>query len=206
MRFIIDIDQTVSTGFVGASLKESVEYYQQLGITVPTTIATYFSLFQLPEVMQIHEALPGAVSAVQQLSRLGTIQYFTVRKGDNGATSEHIQNITKQWLAEHGFPSPSNVVFCRSMMHKLIKMHEMSMEEPLIFIDDRWHKAIEALHQLEEQGEEALHIAAFVKKHVSIVAFGTQMVPEHEDIHLMALPTWECIADVMARLQAPRGG
>ena len=204
MLSIIDIDQTLSTGFIGASFKESIDYYRTRGIAIPATVTTYLSLFQLPEVLQIHDALPGAVEGVQRLSQLGTLHYFTVRKDDNSATSKCIQAVTRRWLAEKHFPCPDNVVFCRSTMHKLVMMHELG-EAPIVFIDDRWQKALEALDQLETRNEEARQIAAFIRKHVTIIAFGARSVP-HRDIRLVALPTWEHIADVMAMLNIAQVG
>lgn len=202
MLFVLDIDQTLSTGFVGQNIKESIEYYRTRGIAIPTTVTTYFDLFQLPEVMQVHSILPGAVEGVQRLAELGEVHYFTVRKGEDHVTSKRIQDVTRRWLAEKRFPNPDHAVFCRSTMHKLIKMYEMNIEEPIIFIDDRWQQAIKALHQLEERGEEALQVAAFVRNFVTIVAFGALSVPESSDVCLVALPTWAHIADVMATLRA----
>jgi hypothetical protein len=200
MRFIIDIDQTLSTGFIGTSFEESIEYYQAQGLVIPATVATYLALFQLPEVMQIHEVLPGATEGATLLAEQGEIQYFTVRKGGDNATSERIQAVTRQWLRSHSFPSPENVVFCRSTMHKLVLMHNLGGEEPLVFIDDRWRKAIEALDDLEARDEESQNVAAFIRKHVTLVAFGAESVPARDDLHLMALSAWERIGDVMAVL------
>jgi hypothetical protein len=188
--FIVDIDQTISTGYAGNSLRESIEYYKQRGIVIPPDTTTYMQLFQLPEIMLIHEEIAGAREGVHYLLQSGEVKYFTVRKHQDQQTEKYIHNITKIWLLSKNFPNAENITFCRSTMHKLIQMHALGTQEEIIFIDDRWEKALEALNELDTRDEEARKIADFIRKQVTIVAFGAEQVPQREDIKLIALPSW----------------
>jgi hypothetical protein len=208
MLFAIDIDQTLATGFIGLTIKESIEHYQQLGVAIPVTVSTYLSLFQMPEVMKLHETLPRAAEGVTRLTELGTIRYFTVRKNDDNALNGCIQAITKQWLAEKQFPCPYEVLFCHSTLHKLVRMHELAKDtqESFVFIDDQWHKVLDALDLLEARGEDGQLLANFVRKQVTIVAFGADQVPERNDICLVALPSWAHIANLQIAVNIGQDG
>lgn len=197
MLFIIDIDQTIATGVDAPGFYAAVKHYRNLGIVIPETISDYHSLFQMPEVMRHHDPLPGAIEGVNYLAHVGRVEYYTVRKGTD---RQLIEETTQRWLTEKGFPNPGNVIFCRSVMHKLVTMHEREKDsqEPIIFIDDRYTQAIDAFAQIA--AGEYHHITDSLRGRLSIGAFGATIVPESSVIPLMALPSWTHVADLIATL------
>ena len=196
----IDIDQTISTGYKGESFQESLAYYQARGVTIPQTVRGYLELFQLPAVLRVHEVLPGAVAGVTTLARSGRISYFTVRKHSDAQVEAEIHAITRAWLGDHGFPSADQVIFCRSVMHKLVQLYEREKEstERLLLIDDRWQQALDALAQIA-QNEAYRYIATMLRERLTLVAFGASSLPERtEGLRVVALPDWNRIADLLS--------
>lgn len=193
MLFAIDIDQTISTGYAGKGLRESIAYYEAKGIKVPAHITKYPELFQLLDVLRLHDALPGAVAGVHELAKHGHIAYYTVRKHDDPQANQDIQGITRTWLAGHGFPCPNNVVFCRSVMHKLLRLHEED-EDALVLIDDHCDKAFTALGRLAHS-EDSQQIADDLSRRLTMITFGAP--PFHD---------WHCVIDLLAFIRRQQGG
>ncbi len=110
MLFIVDIDQTLSTGFIGASFNESIDYYRTRGIAIPATVTTYLNLFQLPGVMQIHDALPGEVSELR--TRPGKVTQSGETTSKNGRRMRHMSTCYRLFVAFGGeiFLSSSGLV------------------------------------------------------------------------------------------------
>jgi hypothetical protein len=203
MKIGVDVDQTISTGYVGNSFQESLAYYQAKAIAVPEHIEGYPQLFQLPDVLRVHEVLPGALAGVTTLARYGSISYFTVRKHQDAQVEREIQAITQNWLREHHFPCPDEVVFCRSIMQKLIRLYEREKEstDSLLLIDDRWSVALQALEQIT-QNADYRHIATMLCKRLTLVAFGASSLPENPTrLRVIALPDWSCLVDLLAFLE-----
>ncbi|HEU5382532.1 MAG TPA: hypothetical protein VFV38_44560, partial [Ktedonobacteraceae bacterium] len=75
--FFVDIDQTISTGYIGASLAESIVYYRDRGVAVPDGMESWPDLFQLPDVARQHEVLPGALIGAWRLAEHGELFYAT---------------------------------------------------------------------------------------------------------------------------------
>lgn len=180
MRIFVDIDQTISSGRVSSSLQESVRYYQNQGIVVPETVTCYPDLFQLPEVVCLHETLPGARSGVSQLLLLGELMYATVRKPD-------VEAMTRLWLQKQDFPSSEKVIFSQSMAHKLLALSAFS--GPLILVDDRWRKALEVWPRLVDHNQE---MARDLAARLTLVAFGASNsdLPGFSLLPIVALPDW----------------
>lgn len=200
MLFAVDVDQTISTGYAGKDIQESIAYYEAMGIAVPAHITNYPELFQLPGVLRQHETLPGAVAGVHALAKHGCIAYYTVRKHEDARIEQEIQAITRSWLAEHDFPYSCSVVFCRSVMHKLLQLCKES-EDALVLIDDRWHKVGNALEQFA-QSEEYRCIADDLCRRLTLVAFGASSVPANPlGLRTIALSTWENTVDLFAFIE-----
>lgn len=180
MKVFVDIDQTISTGRACGNLQESVLYYRDRGIAVPDTITCYPDLFQLPDVVRLHEVLPGARSGVYQLSLSGDISYATVRLPD-------VEEVTRAWLWEHDFPSPDTVIFSQSMAHKLLAISAFS--GPLVLVDDRWRKALEVWPRLVDHNQE---MAQDFATRLTLVAFGASSsdLPASSVVPIVALPDW----------------
>ncbi len=180
MKIFVDIDQTISRGRVADSLHESVRYYREQGITVPDNVACYPDLFQLPDVVRLHETLPGAREGVSQLARLGALSYATVRNAD-------VEEITRLWLQEHDFPSAENVIFSQSLAHKLLAISHYPGQ--LILVDDRWRKALEVLPRVMEYSPET---AQNIGARLTLVAFGAGPgdLPGSPIVPLVALSNW----------------
>ena len=180
MKIFVDIDQTISRGHVADSLHESVLYYRDRGVAVPETVACYPDLFQLPDIVRLHETLPGARAGVAQLAQHGAISYATVRNAD-------VEEMTLLWLREHDFPSAENVMFSQSMAHKLLAISHYSGQ--LVLVDDRWRKALEILPRIVEYSPET---AQNIGARLTLVAFGasTSDLPASSIVPLLALPNW----------------
>lgn len=198
MFFAIDLDQTACTGYVGIGVPESIAYYRQRGITIPESATRYIDFFGLPDVMRVHEQIPGALAGVQKLAQLGNLSYFTVRKATDPDAQRSVQTATREWLVEHQFPLAAHVIFCRSMVHKLLAIAECQKEQngPILLIDDSWRKALDALQFIEDQDKS---IAQLLREQLTIAAFGVQPgdLPD-APVGLIALPDWSQIDRVIS--------
>jgi hypothetical protein len=185
--FFLDIDQTISTGYVGRDLAASVQYYQDLGLELPETIQTWPDLFQLPAVLARHETLPGALVGAWRLDGAGDVVYATVRAPD-------VEQITRDWLYTQGFPLPERLVMCQSVAHKLQALAQY--DGSVVLVDDRWRKALEVWPRLEEH---APALAADLRQRLKLVAFGATQadLPESSVVPVVPLPTWTSIDTVL---------
>lgn len=195
--FCVDIDQTISTGYKGKSLKESITYYQKRGISLPDTVNCYADIFGLPKVVRLHEVLPGADAGVQRLARVNDVGYFTVRKSEH--QQAELEKNTYLWLRDHQFPAPENVTFCVSMVQKLLKINDVPSVDPFFLIDDNWQKALMALQFIEEKSPP---VATSIRDKLTIVAFGatTSVVPSNAPVRLVPLPDWAHLEEALCHL------
>lgn len=191
MKMCVDIDQTISSGFLGTSVEESLAYYRSRQVEVPLDAQYYRDFFGLPEVLRIHEEIPGALLVLQHLARCGhEISYFTVRHSDDHAQQELIEVNTRLWLAEHQFPNAEQVFFFAGMPAKLYGIGKrMSEEHPIILIDDSWEKVLDAYERIHQVDR---YVAQHLRKHLTLLAFGaTQSTwPMSTPLRLRALPHW----------------
>lgn len=186
--YFIDVDQTISTGRVLASLAESVKYYRERGVAVPDSIESWPALFQLPDVARQHEVLPGAVDGVRQLTEGCELHYLTARKSD-------VYQITRGWLAEQGFPVPDQVIFVEGVAEKLAVLAEHP--GALILVDDRWRQLLDIL---EKYGQR--RVLSGLRNHLALAAFGAQAadLPASPIVPVVALPDWSMVADVLMKI------
>jgi hypothetical protein len=182
--FFIDIDQTISTGHVSRDLQESVQYYRDLGLVVPDGLQSWPVLFQLPEVVRLHEVLPGAREGVRQLAQLGEVWYATARKPE-------VEQITREWLATRAFPNPERVIIVEGIAEKLLAL--AAYPGPLVLVDDRWQQ----LHEILVQHGERHRVLAGVRERLTLVAFGARQehVPETTVVPVVPLCGWEGCAE-----------
>lgn len=188
MTFFIDIDQTISTGFVGASVQESLAYYQARGILIPPEASRYIDIFQVPEVVRIHEVFPGAQEGIRHLLPLGNVIYATARQA-------RVEEITREWLREQDFPAPERVLFCQGVAEKLVALAEHPGS--LVLVDDRWHQL---LNILETYGKRRA-LRDLVER-LTLVAFGADQtdLPGSAVVPIMPLPDWFGVTDVIHQL------
>lgn len=220
MLFAIDIDGTIATGF-----KLKVNFYnRELGLHIPESISDYPSLLSLPEVMayrQKHEdrfqaawrklgvstevmlardQMPNAVAGITILSQRGRVRYYTVRKSPDKQRHQEIQETTQQWLSMNHFPNHFDIIFCKSLMHKLSRIYqqERATQESIVLIDDRYCDLILAFEKIA--AGECGHVADFLRERLTLVAFGSQadtLPITDSGLHVLALSSWESVIDLL---------
>jgi len=86
-----------------------------------------------PETLAVAPVFPGAISGIEQLTRLGQVAYYTARHcWFDEEKSVGMQKATYGWLASHAFPQADRVVFCENVAAKrrsLSAMGYKSLEE-----------------------------------------------------------------------------
>jgi len=217
----VDIDGTIATLLSATGFRPVVNYYKRLGIGVAVSVSDYDSLLadpafvtyyqnnteafnetvrnivESPEMMLEKEPLNGAVAGVTRLAGLGNVQYYTVRKSSDEPSQQAIEKATKEWLSLHHFPHAGSVVFCKSVMHKLVMIYQQEKDgqKPLVLIEDRWEAAIEAFDELATRGWNA--ITDLLRQRLILVAFGVSSVPKIANgLQMVALPSWSTLNDI----------
>lgn len=241
MLFAVDIDGTIA-GLIDWMAEGVVptflEYARTIGLALPAQVGEDISdgrsFLHLPEIIAARQAcpdqwkaalrdfrassagmeharvMPEAVKGVRQLAQVGQVSYYTVRQGNQ----QDVQAITRRWLSTRGFPHPDRVVFCRSVMNKLLRLarHIETMGEEAVLIDDLCTLLLEQFEQLAAGNHPALdaaecqQVAECLRTHLIFVAFGGDAhVREqpHHDVRVLTLPSWEDVADVLATFQSP---
>jgi len=223
--FIVDIDGTISDGekallhFYNADLHLDVD---PSAIESLTSYATFFELPQvkafceqvekprrlfessreravtIPDVVSRFDPIPGSAEALRMLATRGTIQYYTVRKPD-------VEEATHVWLEHHAFPHARQVVFCRSVLHKLRQLYEreQSSSERFVFIDDRATQMIEEYNKLASGGYQQLlphgkKLATFLQTRVTLVAFGVPSVDINPSLPITSIASWDQVDRIVA--------
>jgi uncharacterized HAD superfamily protein len=186
MKIFVDIDQTISTGYIGSSVQESIAYYRSLHIEIPPDTSRYIDFFTLPEVVRLHEVLPGAQDGIRQLAAFGDITYATARKPD-------VEQITRDWLVEHGFPSSEQVIFCAGVSEKLLAI--AAHPGPLVLVDDRWHQLMDIVGQYGETHR----VIGGMRDRLTLVAFGVaaSAIPGVVPVPVLPLPDWSNITELL---------
>jgi hypothetical protein len=197
----IDIDGTVATAGVSGDLATNVSHFRAQGICLPQDIPDFFDLVHHPDVIPLHHPLDGAIEGTKHLARLMPLGYYTVRKHADAVRQQAIEERTRQWLDQQGFPNPHAVVFCKSVLDKLVQLveREGTREEAFLLIDDRWQKAIEAFTLLDAHSEYGRSIAALLRSRLTIVAFGAQTIIPTQGLSVVALPSWEHLPQLLVR-------
>ena len=151
-----------------------------------------------PEIVSQFAIIPGAVEALRQLAARDAICYYTVRKPE-------VEETTRQWLEQHEFPHPHQVVLCRSVLGKLRQLYEreQSSSERFILIDDRVAQMIDEYNKLASGDYQQMlpqwrEIAAFLQTRVTLVAFGVPSISIHPSLQLATLASWDHIDHIVA--------
>lgn len=202
-QFNIQMDQTnlATITYRAFMAHETVVAYRQR-IGEEAFEDALYQIAQSPEMLAILPALPYAVAGVKQLTRLGQIAYYTVRKHEDEQQALIIQKATTRWLHAQGFPSPDNAVFCWSVCNKLIKLHHHTREtnEPVVLIDDWWQKAVEEFDHLANS--QYKHVVELLRKRLVLIAYGTSLQPEIKSgLRVVPLPSWSHIDDILPLFQ-----
>ncbi|GCE50694.1 hypothetical protein EI42_05674 [Thermosporothrix hazakensis] len=151
-----------------------------------------------PDVLVQMLPFPYAREGINQLARLSSFAYYTVRYSvTRPQRNEGMAKATRHWLQEMGFPE-APVVFCRSIAEKLVHMahYISSTGETVFLIDDRYDRLLEEAEKLEASQQEIL------RRSCMLVAFGAEVVPERNPIlRLFPLPSWHAVSDFLLYVQ-----
>lgn len=140
--------------------------------------------------LALHE-LPGSVRGVKNLAQLGNVSYYTRRP-------QAVEQASKQWLANKGFPSAEQVVMCSTSADKLERIiadkllpYEGKELPQVVIVDDSYQ-------QLAFVAGVMVHKNPEMKKYMErIVLVGFGLQPEFEGafypesgLRTIALPSW----------------
>lgn len=140
-----------------------------------------------PELQAAKVPIMGAVEAMQQLARVGRLIYISLR---NPATLD----VTRDWLARHGFPSAEHTFCCGEFCHlKYMRAYEYAApDERIILIDDYAREMMRCFRKL---GQVELSIARSLLPRLSFVAYGAvpvDPIPEKlERFPVARILTWD---------------
>ncbi|MBO0783314.1 MAG: hypothetical protein J2P37_31255, partial [Ktedonobacteraceae bacterium] len=156
--------------------KEVINYRDRIG-DIPF-YAQLEAIEQEPQMLLTLPTLHQAVEGVTRLSQLGELSYLTVRKCEQSPQQDSaIQEATKQWLAARAFPGHQQVMFCMSLMNKLIRLYKLieATQDNAVLIDDLYTSLLEefaylrAGHHPRFQPETCLRIADTLQRHLILV-------------------------------------
>ncbi len=158
-----------------------------------------YEIAQDPAMLGVLPPFLGAVRGVAQLATVGDVGYYTVRKHRDPERNRQIEQATTQWLARHCFAHPEHIVFCRSVMHKIVQLYEREKDHqyPLVLIDDRWKQVLEAI---DEIAAGLYHqITDHLLPCLTVVAFGVNALPTITNgFRVERLPSWENLDDTLS--------
>ncbi len=188
--FLVNIDQTIATGHTGSNLVESISYYQALGLDIPAWVHCWSDLWQLPAVLRLHEALPGALAGVRKLAAAGKVRYTTDR-------SPRTDLLTRGWLYEHGFPAPGCILRSQNLKEMLQTLAQDA--DPLVLIDHRWQDLLAQWFSVEQ---EMPALTTSLRQRFTLVAFGVSQtaIPECPLLPVRALPEWCAVETLLTAL------
>jgi hypothetical protein len=159
---------------------------------------------QAPQVLARQRVLPSALEGVRKLAELAPLTYCTVRREE-----EEVCRATVSWLASHHFPTPRRVVFCRSLLHKLVHIyrHIQDTHESIILIDDLFVPLLASFEQLAEgqhprySPDQCQQIVHVLREKMILIAFQADTVPAQcHGLQVLPLPCWD---DLDALLASP---
>jgi hypothetical protein len=126
----------------------------------------YASQFD-PDIQKVKVPMPGAIQAMHRLALLGKIIYLTLRK-------PYSEQLTREWLASYGFPSPDQAYCCEHFEFKYLKAHHHLQEgEPLTMIDDNIRSLIGRFPTLARIHTDVAHS---LLRRISFVLIGNQVL------------------------------
>jgi len=142
--------------------------------------------------------IPGACEALQWLLAKNDahIIYTTCRPSTS-------RQLTQEWLARYGFPSPEQVFTCERYHTKFIHAQRIAdPKDPVILIDDQIEKMVPAFRVLIKHERP---IALSLIKRIIFVQIGQSEPPTFPPVPfpVLALPSWQR-ADVMRTFTTER--
>lgn len=215
ITFALDIDLTLAEGFL-AHLRY-LNSRMQLALPEPELLrmTSYEDFNARPEVQAFartqraaylqavaavkediptllaKQPLPFAVERVNELARRGTVKYLTIRKSHDPATQEQMYQATRDWLRQHGFPSPDAVLFPKTFVAKLIAAVQ-NTRGPVFLVDDRWQDLLQAFQALPTKVLNGTAVQEHVRQRLTLVAFGASSLPESDTgLRILPLISWE---------------
>src|SRR5579883_2591457 len=122
-----------------------------------------------PDVQRNRVPIPGAVEALQGLASDGIgIIYTTCRQPES-------EQLTREWLARHGFPCPDQAYCCQHYHYKYLKAHELAKpEELVVVIDDQVENMINGFRALAHRHTD---LARQLYRRLMVAAFACEKIP-----------------------------
>ncbi|GCE32226.1 hypothetical protein KDA_77100 [Dictyobacter alpinus] len=152
----------------------------------------------LPEHLAQADVTENAQKGVQQLVQYQPeLAYCTARRGNTESWTLDVQEATRTWLGNQGFPHPQDVLFCEDPCAKLklIAGLLVGQPEPILLIDDLKDQLIHDFYTLTH------HEQALLSQHFILGAYGAQA--SHDGpFCVIPLPDW---ADVDTFLEMLSG-
>lgn len=167
-------------------------------------------LEQAPPMLRVLPTLPGAAEGVQKLAQHGDLAYYTVRKAFPPYSLKVVEQSTNTWLRDHAFPNPDRVVFCMSLMNKLLQVYQRLRARPetFVLIDDLAPELSQAWIQLQAghhphlRGQACQQVCELLRQHLVLVAFGASSpVAINSDFQVASLPSWEEVGELIPLFQ-----
>jgi hypothetical protein len=209
MLFAIDIAQIIASGVAGATFQERIARYKSLGVTLPEAITNDAQLFSLPQIIPLHQEVPGAAMGVSLLATAGTISYYLIgRDGEAGRVQER-QNAMSHWLCTKQFPSPANLITCASITDQLVRLSYQREQHTIVLIDTNVpltlaiFAALSAGQNPDMKRKIQRHIADDLRRRLVLVAFGRRaaaLPSEVYGVRLLALPGWNMATALLTAL------
>jgi hypothetical protein len=144
----------------------------------------YASQFD-PDIQKAKVPMPGAIQAMHRLALLGKIIYVTLRK-------PYSEQLTREWLAWYGFPSPDQAYCCEHFEFKYLEAyHHLQDSESLTMIDDNIRGLIGRFPTL---ARTHVDVARSLLHRISFVLIGNQVldpIPEKfQRFSIARIPTF----------------
>lgn len=145
--------------------------------------------------------IEGARASIELLTQHGQIAYYTARlavyHGPNQTRAEAVQKLntrmakaTGEWLTQHDFQVPHQVICCDGPAGKLLKIadHIQETNEPCILIDDLYSELLSV-----ELDEDKMNV---LRSNLTLIAFGAREAPFNPWLNTIPFPMWSCIGSL----------
>ena len=160
---------------------------------------------QAPVVLARQRVLPSALQGVKTLAASAPLSYCTVRRDQ-----EEVRQATCAWLTSQQFPSPQQVIFCRSLLGKLLAVyhHILETHEAVVLVDDLYVPLLKGFQQLVEghhprySSTQCGKLVEVLREMMTLIAFQATTVPEESNgLRVLALPSWDRLDEVLPVLR-----
>jgi hypothetical protein len=157
------------------------------------------------EVQKAAIPLSHAVDALSGLAKLGRIIYVSLRM-------PYSEELTRDWLAGYGFPSPTQAYCCDHFHYKYMQAYRhLQKGEHLVMIDDHCRLLLRGYYRLTQQETK---MAMSLRRRIAFVSFGSRPVDpiphKLEFFPIRRVPSWKSeafkafYAEVSDELAKPR--